>query len=306
MLFPGPEGDLDNYSEVLCPALGLGPATLTTTSGAEEGFLSFSRIDLDHPLFAGLLEDARRPAGGGVPVESPRVTTAFRTGGSPGRTIITLTGGQPFLAEHRTGDGTVCVFAVDAGLSWSDFAVKGIFAPLVYRTASYVGTRQPEELSLTTGDNLVITTRLRDAEPADAYAVRSPEGSDVTVAPVFLAASGMARFAAGVATEPGMYSLVRTRRSGATLLQMVPVHIPPAESDLRPASEEDLQRIWREEGIDPASVYMLTHGTAIEDAVRRSRYGIELWKHFLIATLILALVEMAVARESPGGRGGAP
>ncbi len=35
-------------------------------------------------------------------------------------------------------------------------------------------------------------------------------------------------------------------------------------------------------------------------AVEQSRYGVELWKHFLGLALILALIEMAIGREPKG------
>jgi len=78
------------------------------------------------------------------------------------------------------------------------------------------------------------------------------------------------------------------------------VNVDPLETDLRPVDSEQLERLWASAGIQPDAVTELEGTQAVDKAVEQSRYGVELWKHFLGLALILALIEMAVGREPKG------
>ena len=66
---------------------------------------------------------------------------------------------------------------------------------------------------------------------------------------------------------------------------------------MRPADKEQLQQLWKSAGIQPDAVTELAATQTLDKAVEQSRYGVELWKHFLGLALILALMEMAIGRE---------
>jgi hypothetical protein len=50
-------------------------------------------------------------------------------------------------------------------------------------------------------------------------------------------------------------------------------------------------------GIAEGSITQLNSDSEITGTVLQSRFGIELWRYFLIAALLVALIEMFVARE---------
>jgi hypothetical protein len=50
-------------------------------------------------------------------------------------------------------------------------------------------------------------------------------------------------------------------------------------------------------GMVKSDISIMDVGMSISEAVKQSRFGIELWRHFLIAALLVALIEMFVARS---------
>ncbi len=304
MLFPGSQTDLRNYNEALFARLGIPPAVPPASVPSanaqqnQKSFLSFEKTDLAHPLFTGLFE---QPAGRKreAKIESPRVYAAIvpRTG-RHGNAIITLSDGNPFLTEYSAGSGRVLLCSVEAGLTWSDFPTTGLFAPLLYRSMIYLAASNQTVPPILVGQPMEFTVRLKNYGERDVYLLRSPSGVDEKVAPKILPSSSTALFTSKRTEEAGIYEL---RRSSAdnkiSPLQAIAVNIDPAETDLRPADKEQLQQFWKSAGIQPDAVTELAATQTLDKAVEQSRYGVELWKHFLGLALILALIEMAIGRE---------
>jgi hypothetical protein len=306
VVFPGRESQSANYNSTLLPRLNLpavqSPPGVVSTGEVPASFLSFSYVDRDHPIFAGVFEQRAGQISGLRSMESPRITSALTIHPGPrDRAIITLTDGRPFLAEFTSGGGRILLFAVDAGMEWSDFPVRGIFVPLLHRSILYLVSSPETEEENTTGRALTMQTRLRDTHQEQQYVVRSPAGIDFRVVPAGLSAAGNARVDLTVAEETGVYTLwegaAPPARSDATPLQAVAVNLPAAESDLRPATEEELISFWQNHGVSRENVRVLPDRPGLASAVGESRYGVELRSLFLVLALLCALAEMTVGLE---------
>jgi hypothetical protein len=81
------------------------------------------------------------------------------------------------------------------------------------------------------------------------------------------------------------------------------VNVDPAETDLRPADDARIQRFWASLGLLPGATGSFAASQQLDAAVAESRYGVELWRHFLGLALVLALAEMAVGRVAQRSRG---
>jgi hypothetical protein len=101
-------------------------------------------------------------------------------------------------------------------------------------------------------------------------------------------------FESSTTTETGTYEL----RSGNGILDAFAVNVDPAESDLRHATNEELAAFWKHVGVDEAQAHRVHASDKLETTVLESRLGVELWKYSLALAIIVALVEMAVGRES--------
>jgi len=283
------------------PAFGMPRATLTDLGTAQQdgGTLRFNRVDYAHPVFEGLFDAPLDLREGRKEIESPAILTAFAAPATgAGRTIITLSNGQNFLAEYRHGAGIVMAFAVDPGLEWSDFAVKGIFVPLLHRAMLYATPMSQRATSVTVGDPVDITLRQGRSKAGDIFVLRTPGGGEERLVPNVLPGGGL-RFTGQPTREPGNHLLIRTSETAGAReekLLTIPVNLIERESDLRTITEEETARFWRQSGLDPERSVTLRSSSDIKSSIREARVGVELWRHFLAIALLCALLEMAIGR----------
>jgi hypothetical protein len=297
ILFPGTSPSKEDGE--LFRSLGIpapGGAPVTSPGGS---FLSFSSVDYAHPLFEGLFETKRGPARGEGTIESPKIVTSLPLPvGESGTRVIGMTNGGAFLADYGIGSGRVLVFAVEAGTTWSDFPMKALFAPILHRGIAYAGSRSSPLPSVTPGALLEFSVRLRTFTDRDTYTVTSPDGHTLKVVPDFQPGAGKARFSGGNAREPGVYRLSRDGRgSGDPEMDIaaVAVNISPGESDLKTATGDDIEKFGVRAGLAAGQIHTMQPERAAE-TVRETRYGVELWKYFVVLALVLAVAEMAVGR----------
>lgn len=294
--FPGSTTDLTNMNTGLFQGLGI-PAIAGISGSSEpssEGSLSFGTVDMVHPVFSGLFED-RIGTGTRASVESPRIVRSLRlSAGEKGNTLIELSDGTPFLVDHGVGAGRVLVFAVDAFAQWSDFPLKGIFAPLVHRSVVFLETGREEIQEAVAGRPASINIRTSTL-PGASYVIQTQDGLKERVAPTLNPLTGMTVFQLPSTRKAGIYQLYR-EDGGADPIGAVAVNIDPGESQLEAMTGEELLSYFQTFGFDKERISILTSGDELEQRVRESRYGIELWKTMISIALLLALVEMAVAR----------
>lgn len=304
VLFPGAESDFDNYNRVFFPLLGIPPVQPPAPLPeivVQQGYLSFGKIDLSHPLFSGLFD---LPAGQKQPpeIESPRVYSSITSrAGERGNSIITLSTGAGFLNEYPVDAGRVMLYAVEAGLQWSDFPVKGLFVPLMHRSALYLAAQNRTAEAEIVGEEIRTNLRLHGRAERDAFVLLSPSGIEEKIVPQFLSVSGTAMFAGMRTTETGIHELRRATHQGAgtnEVIEAIAVNVNPLESDLRPVADDDLQAFWSACGLEPHQVQRITSADRMEAAILGARFGVELWKYFIALALLCAFVEMIVGRES--------
>jgi hypothetical protein len=311
MLFPGSQSDLRSYNEALFTRLGIPPVTppASLPSGNarenQKSFLSFEKSDMAHPLFSGLFDQTAGQKRNSR-IESPKVYAAIGTrAGRRGNAIITLSDGNPFLTEYTVGSGRILLCSVEAGLTWSDFPTTGLFAPLLYRSIIYLAASNQTVPPVIAGQPMEFAVRLKNYGDRDVYLLRSPSGVDEKLAPKILPSSSTALFTSTRTEEAGIYELRRssseTPQAGTEHpnppLQSVAVNIDPLESDLHTADKDQLQQFWKASGVQPDMATELEATQTLDKAIEQSRYGVELWKHFLALALVLALIEMAIGRE---------
>jgi hypothetical protein len=299
-LFPGDESQLTNWNATLLPKLNLpaiqGPTGSTT--GAES-FLSFEKIDTDHPLFGGLFESPAAGASAQPHIESPRVFRAIKPHpSSAAHTIISLSDGSGFLTEYAFGSGRILLWSVEAGTEWSDFPVKGLFAPLLHRSVAFLAGSRNSTSTGMVGDPIKASLRLSAGAGGEPMVFRSPSGMEERTAPTTRTATGLSIATSSPTTEAGVYTL----RRGQEILYAAAINVEPNESDLRHVSGENLATFLHTIGIEESQVQRLKMSDKLEASVLESRLGIELWKYLLAAAVVIALAEMAVARESRSPR----
>ncbi len=232
-------------------------------------------------------------------VEAIRIYRHARLALLPGaRMLLSVAeSGQPLLAEKQTGTGRVLFFAVPADRDWANLVAHPLYPLLLHTAVAYL-TRRDSDRGVTTGDPLVLTL------PADSgpgpLALTLPDGARVHVQ--VSEQAGVKRLEFRYPELPGFYRVEPQPGQGISAA----VNVPASESD--PA------------GLDPAAlrnalgdlpVTIVGDARNLDQAVRESRVGRELWKALLGLGLALLLTESALAhwfsrRQQDGADAPAP
>ncbi len=70
------------------------------------------------------------------------------------------------------------------------------------------------------------------------------------------------------------------------------------ESRTQKSTPAEIGALLRRLGIESSSVQNDNHIEDLEHSVLQSRFGVELWKYFLILALVVAIIELLFARSS--------
>jgi Aerotolerance regulator N-terminal/von Willebrand factor type A domain/CARDB len=303
IFFPGNGIQVDQYNDILFPKIGLPPLQPVVSIGQNAGaFVTFDKVDYQHPIFQGMFESS--PGAGAIArhVESPQITTfvgfAPQSEGQL-RSIISLSNGLSFLWEKSSGDGRVLGFAVPPDKTWSDFPMKGIFVPLVYQTVLYAASGgKISSADAIVGEKFDIPlSALYQSVNAVAPIVRilNPEKNEQLVQSSWTTGAGTSKAFAPLdeTSMPGIYLALQNKDT----LAEIPVNVDEGESDETLASEKDFLNMFKHFGISEDAVTFVHAPENLGSVVLQSRFGIELWKYFLIAALCIGIIEMLVARE---------
>jgi hypothetical protein len=295
MIFLGSDVDLRNYNELLLSRLNAGVFGASMGQLAANGaqatagnFIKLGRIDFSHPVFTGIFEKSDKAPRLDSPLFRFAVQMQLANGSLP---IMEYANGYPFLVERRVGSGVMLIFTSAATEQWSDFAFKGLFAPLTHRCISYMTqSRDNQRESQFVGEELVANLRV----PATAVEMELPDNDRRKIPAKVAGQNYQVRFSD--VEQTGSYRLWQTSSDSLSragkLLQAWAVNFNPVELKLPPFSESALQSALG------GAVAFISPEVDIVEAVRQARYGSELWQYFLVAAIIAMLVEMWLSRSA--------
>ena len=143
------------------------------------------------------------------------------------------------------------------------------------------------------GENIAAVVRLRGRTERETYTFRSPDSLEERTVPRTSTGSGISIFESSPTTGTGVYKLSDEHR----ILYASAINVDPAESDLRHATDKQVEAFWNRVGVKDSQVRRLNASDKLEATILESRLGIELWKYFLALAVVVALAEMIVGRE---------
>lgn len=295
--FPASSLDVEAFNTNIAAPLGL-PA-IVRREEAGSSYFSFTQFDLAHPFFSGMFDGGR----GGMSqrgIESPKISAYYKfvPGGTP---LISLSQGLPFLIELSRGKGKVILTSLTPTFAMSDYPRKGIFLPIIRRTAAYLaaigsraglGTNEfytdaPFEVSL---------PDLPGEAPGASLIVRAPDGSTERLQSV-ASADRRLRLQVTAARQAGIYRVFKDAEGRAPVTSFA-VNVRTQEADLaRVSSSQMSASLAPHFAQKEKAVAALDITNDFADKVRQSRYGVELWQTFLFIALACAITEMLIARE---------
>jgi hypothetical protein len=303
IIFPDNTLDIAEFNKTISKLLNISTIQKIIGSADSPLNLTFNKIDFDHPVFNGMFERTEKRTDENK-IESPLIfKMASLVSNNNAWNIILLSNNLPFLSEYSHGKGKIFLFSVAPTLDWSDFPLKGIFAPLIHRVTQYAVSNQQLVSSFITGvqPHIFARTLQRDSISITSqtnFMLILPDGMQESIQPlrssVSLQNSNLQTgFIIRRIDDPGIYKV----KAGQSQLSQFTLNINPEESDTRIIKPGELKNFFLKYNTEPL-VITDEEPSEVSNRILQSRLGIELWKHLILLALILALVEMIVARDS--------
>ncbi len=244
--------------------------------------IKFDKTDFNHPVFQNIFQSDEKKK-----FESPELNTYYKIL-STGNQIISLVDGSSFLSEYKIGKGKVFVFNSSPVLSWSDFPIKSIFAPLMNKSVLYLSSKDREENVFFAGDE--VNLNLNNTNLSQLKIIK-PDKSEEFIK--LADNSGRNYFSYSSTNIAGTYKYF----AGEKQFEDISINTDPSESKTEYASESDFDEYLT--SIKFAGKHVtIDKESNITEKILQARFGSELWRYFLLIAIILALVEMTIARNA--------
>lgn len=284
ILLPGSESKVNDFQLILA---GLGIRANASQIGkpnSTESIAYFGKVEYEHPIFANLFEDREN-----TKVESPEVYSYFKIMPySQTLPVISLNDNSLFLSEIKKGNGRLLLFNTSPVLSWNNFPIKSLFAPLINKSLLYQTMENESGKNVTAGDNIDI--RINNLKLPQLKIVK-PDATEEFVNLSEL--DNQNYFSYNKTDQLGIYQFY----SGDELIDFASVNFDPDETNTAYANEDEIEKYISDFApennftfIDPNENY--------KQSIKQARFGTELWKYFLIAALFVALLEMFVSKNA--------
>jgi len=283
-LMPGSNSTLSGFQKIT-NELNIPSPTLTVGKiNSDTNPIKFDKVDFNHPIFQDLYENK-----GKRNIESPEVYYHFKinTEGK-GESIISLMDGSSFLSEFKSGKGKIFVLNTAPVLSWSNFPLKTIFAPLINKSVYYLASKDRTDDQAVAGNNVLIDLR-NNTSPQ--IKIERPDNSEDYINLQDQANANYIEY--GKTDLSGNYKVY----SEKNLIDEFSINTDPQESVTKYLTIKDFENYLKE--IDFKGKFInVTKNEDPAKIVLQSRFGSELWRYFILLAIILAIVEMAVARNA--------
>lgn len=197
--------------------------------------------------------------------------------------VLRLAGsGAPVLLEKALGRGQVFQFTTTAETTWNNMALTPVFPLVMQQIVTYLSGREFERPRLV-GDSLTLTY-VEQPDASDAV-FETPSGENITV-PVREAGGQFVALLEN-APEAGYYTArVSVQAAGLPIA----VNVDPRESQVASLDETELRT-----NIEALGLQVAASGDELAAAIESTRTGRSAWRIFMIAALVLLLLECLLA-----------
>lgn len=259
------------------------PSLLVDGSGNEAMNISFSQVEYNHPIFQNLFAKDEKKN-----IASPDIYKYFKSGtAEKGISIISLIDGSSFLSEYKQGEGKIFLLNSAPVLNWTNLPLKSVFVPLINKSVFYLAAKDRGQQKYFAGEPIQLN---QGKAVSSMIKIVKPENTEELLT-VEEAGNNFIHF--NNTQAAGNYKFLADEK----IIEIVSINTDPKESVTEYITAGDFEDYLNdinfkgsfltvEKSEDPAQV------------VLQARFGSELWKYFLFFALLLALIEMAVARSA--------
>jgi hypothetical protein len=183
----------------------------------------------------------------------------------------------PLLLEKRLGRGEVLMYTSSADRTWGNVAIHPAFLILLHESITYL-TRRGYEREFVVGEPLVIPVGPQAV--ADQFILVGPGGQPTPIQATEVNGERVAR--CDPPETAGFYELKIDEKTAPL---MVAANVDSTESDVRTLASEDLRTALAGQPIN------ILEGADLLAEIKQGRSGLELWRMFMFAGLLVLLVE---------------
>ena len=280
MMFPGDNMNLASVNQFF-NSVGLGTMgpTVDIQNGSKAG-----RVDLAHPVFEGIFARRQNQQEFDAPTIYKYHTVQLNNT-LPHNRIMSLENQAPIFIESKVSNGLVFTFTIFPGDTWTDFHVKTIFTPVMFRTTQIMNQTQNvqsgQEIGFYKPMNIPTTKKalinLIDAEgnaiPPEQYA----RGGATTLS------------FEKMDIREGNYDIVQEEE----LLEKISFNISDQESRLKFLSRSELEERLTQTGLGRIEV-LGASSEEVKTRIEVEKDGFPLWKYFIIIALICLGIEVLI------------
>ena len=254
---------------------------IINTKPNQGSYAEFGDINFEHPIFQNLFERETKKQ-----IESANFYKYIKfENPSYVRPIIQLIDKSTFLGEYKFDKGKVLYLNSAVNLEWNTLAIKGIFAPLISRIVFYLTSSNENLRNYTTGEILPIHVGnltfplVEVVSPNGEEKINLQNNSNDILNFRFTDLPGICKF-----------------YNNGNLLSAISVNVDKKESDLTKIDNSFLEEYYQ--NLFPNNYAIFQPDENYFEKISQARFGTELWKYFIIIVLILAIIEMYIARSS--------
>ncbi|MEL7337856.1 MAG: hypothetical protein AAFN70_16800, partial [Planctomycetota bacterium] len=257
---------------------------LASFNNPENGDLSVAEIYRWFNLASGDRQSTRPDTGpdnAGQQNVGQQTAIASNDASSRATVIARLDTGDPFLSLAERGKGILIQCSTSADADWNSLPLRPTYLPLMQQIVTFLATRNLPSTNVEIGSPLVVGV----PSETENVTVISPDGTKSKVNAQPLVGDSSRLIATFSNTfRPGVYTFRTNDRDAASRLCILS---NPAEGDLRSAKQEDVA----------AAADSINAGLheSVDDYLtksRRSRYGREIWRYFLLGLVALMTGEV--------------
>jgi Aerotolerance regulator N-terminal/von Willebrand factor type A domain len=282
-IMPGLESNPEEFKDELAKLELPEPSRIIGEANSSNNAVSFEKVDFEHPIFQNIFSKEKNK------IESPNIYFHYGiTTKEKGKNIISLVDGTSFLSEYKIGKGKTFLLNTAPVLSWSNFPLKGIFAPIINKSIFYLASKNKNnnEHLIKSSVNINVSN-----QNFPQIKIVKPNKSEEYIN---LNGQNNSNYISYNNTNlPGEYHVY----SGDKIIEDFTVNTDPLESVTKYTTNDEFQDYLNKINFKGHCIKVDKKDDPVK-VILQSRFGSELWKYFIFIALIMALTEMFVARNS--------
>ena len=194
---------------------------------------------------------------------------------------LTVNNNDPLLLEFSRGSGEIFYFSSLMDLTWSDFPIRGMVVPILYRIITLLGTDEINTSPVLVDEEKWIA--IEEGKIRNRWEVLAPSGKKELIVPDY----DLEKINIKNTNELGIYRVY----SNGDQFTSFPTRLHYREYISESINQNDLEKFIKDENIR-----LITMDDDFAKIFSETRHGKSLWKIFLLFALIMFLIETLLGR----------